>query len=134
MGGAIYCTVGSSPVISRTTIVGNHARTGAAIAVTAGSSPTIERSIIANHVQPSAIYSQDNGSGMILSCCNLWQNETPQYAGAAEQISELRDNISEDPLFRDALKMDFTPLEGSPVLSAPTCGRIGSEHYRVPNE
>jgi len=132
MGGAIYCTTGSSPVISSTTIVANHGRIGSAIAVSIGSSPTIERSIIADHPQPSSIYAQDKDAGITLSCCNLWQNEDPQYGGIPEQITELRDNISEDPQFRNLAEMDFTPLEGSPVFSVPNCGGIGSEHHRVP--
>jgi hypothetical protein len=134
MGGGIYCTLGSSPVISNTTVVANHARTGAAIAVTRGSSPTIQRSIIADHPQPSSIYAEDEDSGITLSCCDLWRNETPQYGGGTDQIVELRDNMSEDPQFRDALEMDFTPLEGSPVWSVPNCGRIGSELHRLPME
>ena len=134
MGGAIYCTVGSSPVISSTTIVANHARMGAAIAAASGSSPTIERSIIANHLEPSSIYIQDKDSGIAISCCNLWQNEAPQYGGIADQVSELRGNISDDPRFHNALEMDFTPLDGSPVLSVPDCGSIGSEHHLVPRK
>ena len=117
---------------ANTTIVANNGRAGAAISVTNGSSPTIERSIIANHAQPSSIYTQDKDSGIALSCCLLWQNEVPQYAGITDQIAELRDNVSEDPQFRNAPEMDFTPLEGSPVFSVPNCGRIGSEHCRVP--
>ena len=132
MGGGIYCTVGSSPVVSKTTIVANSGRIGAAVAVSGGSSPTIDRSIIADHPQPSAIFVQDKDSGITLSCCDLWQNEVPQYAGVSDQITELRDNISEDPQFRDVIGMDFTPQEGSPVLSVTDCGSIGSEHHRVP--
>jgi len=30
--------------------------------------------------------------------------------------------------------MDFTPLEGSSVLSVPDCGSIGSGHHRVPGK
>jgi hypothetical protein len=132
LGGGVYCTVGSSPVISSTTIAANHARMGAAIAVAVGSSPAIERSIIADHPQPQAIYAQDKDSGIVLTCCDLWQNEAPQYGGVPDQIVELRDNIAEDPRFRNVPEMDFTPLEGAPLVSVPNCGSIGSEHHRVP--
>ena len=69
---------------------------------------------------------------MVISCCDLWRNEDPQYGGMTGEKAEFRDNISEDPQFRNALEMDFTPLEGSPVLSVPNCGSIGSEHHTVP--
>jgi hypothetical protein len=133
-GGALYCVSGSSPVLTNTTIVANHGRAGCAVAVMVGSSPTIEKSIIAGHDEPSAIYIQDRDSGLAISCSDLWGNSAPQYAGIGEEVVELRDNVSEDPRFRDAEAMDFSPLEDSPVLSVPGCGAIGTAYPKVPGE
>ena len=85
-----------------------------------------------NEIYEVFIPVQDKESGISLSCCNLWQNEAPQYGGVADQVTELRDNISEDPQFRNLSEMDFTPLEGSPVFAVPDCGDIGSDLHRVP--
>jgi hypothetical protein len=132
LGGGVYCTSGSSPIITNTTIVGNRAPVGAAVAAAAGSFPAIERSIIADHPDPSSIYTQDRESGIAVSCCDLWQNETPQYGGVTGEGAELRGNISEDPQFTNPSGMDFTPKAGSPVLSVPDCGSIGPECARIP--
>jgi hypothetical protein len=133
LGAAIYCVSGSSPVIRNTTIAENRGGAGAAIAAAVGSSPTVERSIIAGHSDPSALFIQDQASGVVISCCDLWDNEVPQYGGVGEEVIELRDNISADPLFSDPSAMDFTPAQDSPVLSVPNCGAIGAEHSRVPD-
>jgi hypothetical protein len=133
-GGALYCTSGSSPMISNTTIVANHAQAGGAISVMVGSSPTIERSIIAGYEEPSAIYVQDRDSGLVISCCDLWGNQDPQYGGVGEEVIKLKDNTSADPQFRDAAAMDFLPGPASPVVSMPGCGTIGTEYPRIPRE
>ena len=133
-GGALYCVSGSSPLITNTTIVANHGRVGCAVAAMVGSLPTIEKSIVAGHEEPSAIYVQDRDSGLAISCSDLWGNRDPQYAGIAEEVVKLRDNISENPGFRDAEAMDFSPLPDSPVLSVPGCGAIGTAYPKIPRE
>jgi hypothetical protein len=133
-GGGITCMAGSSPVIVRATIVGNRAETGAAIFAGSGSSPAVENSIIADHSDSSAIYAQEEASMILLSCCDLWSNATPQYGGQAEDSANLRSNMSDDPRFLNPEEMDFTPAPGSPVLSVDGCGRIGTRFGRVPHE
>ena len=131
-GGALYCVSGASPLVSNATIVANKGKYGAAIVAMEGSSPIIERSIIANHSEGTAIYSQGESAQMVLSCCDLWGNDPSDYGGLADLSAELRDNIAEDPLFKNPSEMDFTPGAASPVLSLEGCGRIGSRHARVP--
>jgi hypothetical protein len=133
-GGALYCVSGSSPVITNTTMVANHAPAGCAVAVMVGSSPTIEKSIIAGHEEPSAIYIQDRDSGLAVSCSDLWGNRVPQYGGIGEEVVKLRDNVSEDPGFRDVEAMDFSLLPSSALLSLPGCGAIGTAYPKVPRE
>jgi hypothetical protein len=132
LGGGIYCTSGSSPIVSNTTLAANLAPSGAAAVAAKGSFPSIEKSIVADHNKPVSIYVQDQNSGIIISCCDLWGNEAPQYGGSSEETVVLKDNISVDPGFTNPSEMDFTPRPGSPVLSVPDCGSIGTEHARVP--
>jgi hypothetical protein len=134
LGGALCCTAGASPIVSSTTIVANRARTGAAIAAMSGSSPTIQRSVIAYHSGPSPMYIQDEGSAMVVSCCDLWQNVASESSATAEEAVDLRGNISDDPRFTNLADMDFTPEADSPVLSVPECGSIGTPYARVPAE
>ena len=130
-GGGIYCTVGSSPLIVNSTIVENEAEHGAALAALEGSTPILDRSIIANHSGGSAIFAQGDAARVIMSCCDIWGNEADNYGGTAEKGAELRDNVSVDPEFRMPSEMDYTPAEGSPVLSLEGCGAIGTRYARI---
>jgi len=130
-GGAIYCMVGSSPLIVNSTIVDNFAQHGAALSVLDGSSLIIDRSIIANNSGGSTIFAQGEGARLIMTCCDLWGSSTADYGGTAEKGSELRDNVFVDPVFTNPDEMDYTPADGSPVLSVQGCGAIGARHARV---
>jgi hypothetical protein len=130
-GGGIYCVLGSSPLIVNSTIVGNSAEHGAAIAVLDGSSPIIDRSIIADNSGGSTIFAQGEAAKLLMTCCDLWGNTGADYGGTAERGSELRDNVLVNPAFSNPDEMDYTPAEGSPVLSLQGCGAIGTRNARV---
>jgi hypothetical protein len=66
-----------------------------------------------------------------MTCCDLWGSTGDDYGGTAEKGSELRDNVFVDPAFAGPDEMDYTPQEGSPVLSLKRCGAIGTGHARV---
>lgn len=130
-GAGIYCMVGSSPLISRSTMAGNEAERGSALAVLEGSTPIIDHSIIAGNSGGPAIFAQGTAAKVIMSCCNLWGNNPEDFGGTAEKGAEIRDNISTDPAFKMPSEMDYTPAEGSPVLSVTNCGALGASHAKV---
>ncbi len=130
-GAGIYCTLGSSPLISYSTIAGNEGLRGSALAALEGSTPILDRTIISGNSGGPAIFAQGTAAKVIMSCCNLWGNDPENYGGTAEKGADLRDNISTDPSFTMPGEMDYTPGEGSPVLSVTGCGRIGARSARV---
>jgi hypothetical protein len=132
-GGGIYCRKGASPLISNATLVANEAPKGAAIYVMEGSSPYIENSVLANHADGYGVLAGDMVSRVSLTCCNLWSNLPSDFGGGTTKTWILRDNLEDDPQFADAAKMDFRPQAGSPALSSESCGKMGTEHGRIPD-
>jgi predicted outer membrane repeat protein len=130
-GGGIFCSTGASPHISNVTFAGNLASHGAAIYASEGSSPYVEKSIIAGHESGYGVFTADASSCISLSCCDLWSNLPADFGGGAGQPVVLRDNIAEDPGFRDPSKMDYSLSQGSPALKVEGCGRIGAKHATV---
>jgi predicted outer membrane repeat protein len=136
-GGAIYCTA-SSPSIINNTLEGNRSwRTGSGIYLTNDSDPTIEYCIITNgsgYYSQSPIYGiyvEDAASQPIISCCDVYNNETGNYGGYLSDQNGINGNFGADPLFCDTGHGVFTLRCDSPYLPGQhpdgyECGLIGA--------
>jgi len=128
-GGGIWCE--ASPVIEGNTIVENH---GDGIYCSRSSSAIIRNNIIADNTQYSS-YPGNGGintesSAIVVSCCNVFNNEGANYVGIPDQTG-INGNISIDPIFCDAAQRDYSLHELSPCAPdnhpyGAGCGLIGA--------
>jgi len=126
-GGAVNCWVDSDPVISQSTLVRNHAGTGAGIRSALGSSPAVYNTIIAFSVGAEAI-SCDEGSDASITCSDLFGNEGGDWIGCVAGQYGVDGNIFVDPAFCNVDSSDFYLEAGSPCSgeNSPGCGQIGA--------
>lgn len=116
-GGGIYCINYSSPTISNNTISDNYAINGFGGGISSYfySSPTILNNIISDN-QSSAGWGGGIASSYFSSPTidynDVWNNSAPQYYGCSAGA----DDISDDPMFVNALTGDFHLLDGSPCI------------------
>jgi predicted outer membrane repeat protein len=128
-GGAIYC-VGSSPIVTETTLYGNSAEYGSGFASDlSGSHVVAERTIISFGSGGEAVYCDDPGSSSTLSCCDVYGNAGGDWVGCIAGQDGTNGNISADPLFCGVFEDDFSISESSPcwyLNSPPGCEVIGA--------
>jgi hypothetical protein len=125
-GGVAGC-YDSSPVFGSCTLACNSAALGGGLYCTASSFPMLENTIIALSECGEAVWC-DGTSGATLTCCDLYGNADGDWVGCIADQYGVEGNISEDPLFCDPEKGDFTLQSGSPCLPGhnPECGLIGA--------
>jgi hypothetical protein len=109
---------------------------GGGVGAEEGSFPILERTVIAGSLNGGAVYAQA-GSGVTLSCCDLFGNTGGDWDGSIAAQYGVDGNISADPLFCDPDAGDFTLQSGSPCLYSNhpegwICGLIGADPIGCP--
>jgi hypothetical protein len=135
-GGALRCK-SASPRLVNCTLAGNSAPTGGAVFLLARSSPRFEYCIITFSSEGEALIPSDSASEPVLICTNLYGNAGGDWVGAIAEQSDMRGNMSVDPLFCDPQNGLFTLCADSPCLAersrcgvligalGPDCGSCG---------
>jgi predicted outer membrane repeat protein len=123
-GGALHFEYLSTPVLDNCTLYGNSAPAGSG--VWCDDNFTLTNSIIAFGVTGEAVYC--DGDPPYPSCSDIYGNPGGNWVGCLAGLDLVDNNLSEDPLFCDAMNGDFTIDVASPCTAnnAPSCGLIGA--------
>jgi hypothetical protein len=129
LGGGVYCDLDSSPTLMACTFVGNDAHEyGSGVYCGSSSSPALTACIVGFGERGGAIHCDDASSNPQLACCDIYGNVGGDWVGSIAPQFGVDGNLSEDPLFCDALNGDFAIDAASPCAQAnnPSCGLIGA--------
>ena len=109
--------MGSSPVITGCTFIGNRGDDCGGIACYGESQPVLDRTIIAGSTSGGAVFCQGSGSCTVtLLCCDIYGNVGGDWTGCIAAEYGTNGNFSADPLFCDELNGDFSLQTCSPCL------------------
>lgn len=125
-GGATYCWL-STAAFRRCTFYGNSARSGGGVGCWPGAVITMENTVLSfSSAGKSFVFSND--SAVTLTCTDIYGNANGDWFGVIGDQLGQNGNISEDPLFCDALEGDFRLQANSPCAPDhnPACGTIGA--------
>ena len=134
-GGAVYLHGSGRATLAGCTFYGNRTYGynlgGGSMACFGNSSAALTNTIIAFSEYGEAIYCDDEGSQVTLTCCDVFGNAGGDWVGSIEDQYGINGNISEDPLFCDPENEDFTLRSDSPCVafSPPNtkCDLIGAQ-------
>ena len=115
-GGAIHCE-DSAALIMNNTIVENEANEGAGLFVADSPSSVFVNNIVVDSPGGEGIFCLRGVSPAILNN-DVWNNAGGPYGGLCPDLTGTSGNISEDPLFVDALADDYHLGVGSPCIDA----------------
>jgi hypothetical protein len=126
-GGGVMCT-NCSPTFLRCTISDNLAGWGMGGGVYClDGSPTLTNTIISFSAGGEAI-GCSGISAPILTCCDVYGNAGGDWVGCIAGQAGMDGNLSEDPVYCDAVEDRYRIEPGSPCdpINQPACGLIGA--------
>jgi hypothetical protein len=126
-GCGINCEFGASPHLSHCTFHTNTVRTlaGGCVACRNNSSPQLDHVVITSTVAGAAV-TCDASSQPSLQCSDLHGNAGGDWSGCIASQLGTEGNISEDPLFCDALAGRLHLACDSPCLLGTSCSPMGA--------
>jgi len=124
-GGAIVCN-NCSPSFSQCTCSGNQAHSGGSgIWTLNDAQPTFDHTIIAFSPYGASVSCGD-GAGASLICCDVYGNAGGDWVSCIADQVGVAGNFAADPLFCDSENRDFTLGSDSPCAPIGDCGLIGA--------
>jgi parallel beta-helix repeat protein len=115
-GGGIYTNSGTFSILYNT-IADNSAQTGSGICLEFTASINVTGNIVASNTGSAQIYAADTAATAAAYNC-FWSEDNDIYGGSLESLTEVNDNISEDPKFVSADSNDYSLNVYSPCINA----------------